>query len=174
VWQADGTAFRIAEDGTFADVEDDPVELHDDVRVRLSHPVLLGDSLPAWVRLLTDYEVLQPFDQLARPVHAVTPAEVEAGRLTRFEGRKARTGPLHGLTRGRWHAVREDNRTRAIARRLPGGGVVEAVVSPGYIGGPYFDADEAQVIEAVQLPDGPLDPVALSEIIADLEKVAKA
>jgi hypothetical protein len=174
VWQADGTAFRIAEDGTFADVEDDAVELHDDARLRLSHPVLLGDSLPAWVRLLADYEVLQPFDQLGRPVNAATPAEVEAGRLTRFEGRKARTGPVHGLTRGRWHAVREDNRTRAIARRLPGGGIVEAVVSPGYIGGPYFDADEAQVVEVVRLPGGPLDPVALAEVIADLEKVAKA
>jgi hypothetical protein len=174
VWHADGTAFRIAEDGTFADAEDGAVDLPTDARVRLSHPVLLGDSLPAWVRLLADYEVLQPFGQLGRPAHIATPAEVESRRLLRFEGRKARTGPLHGLTRGRWHAVREDNRTRAIARRLPGAGAVEASISPGYIGGPYFDADEAQIIEAVRLPDGPLDLVALAEVIADLEKVAKA
>jgi hypothetical protein len=176
VWQADEPriAFRLAEDHTFADVEDDTVVLPDDARVRLAHPVLLGDSVPAWVGQLADYEVLQPFDQLGRPAHAVTAAEVEAGRLTRFEGRKAKTGPLHGLTRGRWYAVREDNRTRAIARRLPDVGTVEAVFSPGYIGGPYFDAEETQVVTTVRLPDGRLDPVALAEVIADLEKVAKA
>ncbi|MEV3938415.1 DUF4132 domain-containing protein [Glycomyces sp. NPDC049804] len=175
VWQADepALAFRLAEDRTFADVEDDTVDMPDEARVRLAHPVLLGDALPAWQRQLADYEVLQPFDQLGRPARTLTAAEAEAGRLTRFEGRKARTGPLHGLTRGRWHAVRQDNWTRAIARRLPGGGTVEAALSPGYAGGPYFDADEPQVLETVRLPEGPLDPVAIAEVIAELEKVAK-
>ncbi|GAA1665404.1 hypothetical protein GCM10009830_08710 [Glycomyces endophyticus] len=173
VWQAGPVAFRVAEDGTFADDADDAVALDDDARVRLAHPVLLGETLPAWVRVLADYEVLQPFDQLGRPAETPTAAEAEARRLLRFEGRKALTGPVHGLTRGRWSAVRAEGRTHAIERRLPGGGAVRASFSPGFGGGPYFDADAVQVLEEVRLPEGAVDPVVLSEAIADLAKVAK-
>jgi hypothetical protein len=177
VWQAataqGPVAFRLAEDRTFADVEDDLLDLADDVRVRLAHPVLLGEDLAAWVRHFADYELLQPFDQLGRPAHRLTADEAAAGRLTRFEGRKARTGPLHGLTRGAWHPVRADNWTSALERRLPGG-AVRVDLAPGFGGGPSFAAEAVQVIEAVRLPAAPVDPVALAELIADLEKVAKA
>ncbi|WP_091054164.1 DUF4132 domain-containing protein [Glycomyces sambucus] len=172
VWQSGPVAFRIAEDRTFADLADDAIDLPDDAPVRLSHPVLLGDALPAWVRHLADYEVLQPFDQLARPAHTATPAETAAGRLTRFAGRKARTGPLHGLTRGSWTAVRTDNWTNALERRLPGGGAVRMTLAPGFGGGPYFDAEAVQVVEEVTFPEG-IDPVVLSEVVADLAKTAK-
>ncbi|RRS00546.1 DUF4132 domain-containing protein [Glycomyces terrestris] len=174
VWQSGPVAFRLAEDRTFADVEDDALDLPDDAEVRLSHPVLLGGALPAWVRQLADYEVLQPFDQLGRPAGAATDAELEAGRLTRFEGRKARTGPLHGLTKGRWAPVRADNWTAAIEHRVPGGGAVHVRLAPGFGGGPYFDAEAVQVLEEVRLPAGPIDPVLLAEVIADLDKVATA
>jgi hypothetical protein len=172
VWQCGPVAFRLAEDRTLADVEDEAIDLPDDAQVRLSHPVLLGDALGTWVQSFTDYEVLQPFDQLARAPHTATAAETAAGRLTRFEGRKAKTGPLHGLTRGEWTAVRADNWTNALERRLPGGGAVHVVLAPGFGGGPYFDAEAVQVLEAVRLPPE-IDAVALAEVIADLGKVAK-
>ncbi|MQM28055.1 DUF4132 domain-containing protein [Glycomyces albidus] len=172
VWQAGPVAFRLAEDRTFADVDDDAIELPDDALVRISHPVLLGDALPAWVRCFADYELLQPFDQLGRAAHTATAAETEAGRLTRFEGRKATTGPLHGLTRGHWGAVRVENWTTMLKRPVPGGAVAVAI-SPGFGGGPRFDAEAVQVVEGVHFPADAIDPVALAEVIADLEKVAK-
>ncbi|MEU6250304.1 DUF4132 domain-containing protein [Glycomyces sp. NPDC047010] len=165
VWQADGTAFRIAEDDTFANAEDDAVELPEGAAIRLAHPVLLGDALDAWVRQLADYEVLQPFDQLGRPAHT-------AAGLAPLEGRKARTGPLHGLTKSTWHAVRDGSTTVAIERRFRTG-TVRAGFSPGYGGGPYFDADAVQVIDAVRFPEG-LDAVSFSEAVADLGRAAKA
>lgn len=172
VWQSGPTAFRLAEDRTFADVEDDTIDLPDDALVRISHPVLLGDALPAWVACFADYEILQPFDQLARPAHTATAAETEAGRLTRFEGRKAKTGPLHGLTRSVWGAVRVDNWTTTLKRPVPGGAVTVAV-TPGFGGGPLFEAEAVQVIEEVRFPANAIDPVTLAEVVADLEKVAK-
>nr|BFF27086.1 hypothetical protein GCM10025732_50510 [Glycomyces mayteni] len=122
VWQADGTAFRIAEDDTFADAEDDAVELPEGAAVRLAHPVLLGGALDAWVRQLADYEVLQPFNQLGRPAHT-------AAGLAPLEGRKARTGPLHGLAKSTWSAVRDGSTTVAIERRFRTG-TVRADFSP--------------------------------------------
>ncbi|MEU5873404.1 DUF4132 domain-containing protein [Glycomyces sp. NPDC047369] len=165
VWQANGTAFRIAEDDTYADVEDDAVDLPENAAIRLAHPVLLGDALNTWVRQLADYEILQPFDQLGRPAHTA------AGHAP-LEGRKARTGPLHGLAKSTWNAVRDGSTTVAIERRFRTG-TVRVGFSPGYAGGPYFDADAVQVLDTVHFP-ADLDPVSFSEAVADLEKTAKA
>ncbi len=171
VWTADGTAFRVAEDDTFADAEDDAIDLPAGAAIRLAHPVLLDGALDTWVRQLADYEVLQPFDQLGRPARSVTEAEAAAGRLTRFEGRKARTGPVHGLAKSTWAAVRDGGTTVGIERRYRSG-TVRVGFSPGYAGGPYFDPDAVQVVDTVRFPAG-LDPVSLSEAVADLEKIAK-
>ncbi|RKS76915.1 uncharacterized protein DUF4132 [Actinomadura pelletieri DSM 43383] len=103
VWLAeDGPAFRVAEDGTFADAADDTVTLPETARVAVAHPVHLGDETKAWSRVFADYEILQPFDQLARPVHALTDKERETGRLTRFEGRSVPIGDILGLVRRGW------------------------------------------------------------------------
>ncbi len=177
VWQAEtaaGTiAFRLAEDRTCADIEENAIELAADARIRLSHPVLLGDGLPEWVERLADYEVLQPFDQLTRPVFVPTAAESAAGRLTRFEGRKAKAGPLLGLTRGDWRAVRQESVATGLERRLRGGGAIRVRIAPGFGGGPYFDAEAVQVVEEVAFPGEAIDPVTIAEVIAALEKATK-
>ncbi|MEU5152695.1 DUF4132 domain-containing protein [Glycomyces sp. NPDC021274] len=87
-------AFRLAEDGSFADVDDKPLDLLDDARVRLAHPVLLGPDLPLWTEVFADYEILQPFDQLARPALTLTPEEARTGVLDRFSGVTASFGAL--------------------------------------------------------------------------------
>ncbi|MFV2178527.1 DUF4132 domain-containing protein [Actinomadura sp. LOL_016] len=87
---ATATAFRIAEDGTFADVHDDPFDpfvLPETTRIRLAHPAHLGDELPAWREMFADYELLQPFPQLERPAVHLTGPERDGDRLDRFAGR---------------------------------------------------------------------------------------
>ncbi|WP_432053819.1 DUF4132 domain-containing protein [Streptomyces sp. bgisy022] len=106
VWLGDGdgrvTAFRVAEDLTFADVHDDPWALPADATVRLAHPLQLGNELGAWEHLFADHDILQPFPQLGRPVHAFTDAEAAGHRLTRFEGLTVPVGKLLGLTKRGW------------------------------------------------------------------------
>jgi len=68
IWQTDtGATFRVAEDGTLADVMDERYELvARDVRVVL--PIDLSDEeRRRWTERLSDYEIVQPFLQLARP-----------------------------------------------------------------------------------------------------------
>ncbi len=72
VWQARGgtkeATFRIAEDGSFADEEDDHHPLPEGTtHVGVAHPLRLSAETRAkWCKLFSDYKLLQPFDQLAR------------------------------------------------------------------------------------------------------------
>ncbi|MCL2555141.1 MAG: DUF4132 domain-containing protein [Actinomycetia bacterium] len=192
VWlgEADGvtTAFRVAEDRTFADVEDDAFRLPEDATVRLAHPLHLGDALPAWSELFADYEILQPFPQLGRPVHALTEEEAAGHRLARFEGVTVPVGRLLGLTKRGWqrgepmdngverwfHRPVDENRHLVID--------LEEGIAVGAL-----DIYPDQTFRAVWLDTAPgdywasrehalrlgdLDPVVASEILADLTEVA--
>ncbi|MEW2352951.1 DUF4132 domain-containing protein [Spirillospora sp. NPDC029432] len=190
VWLAehgDGTAapFRVAEDGTFADVADETATVPEDAGIIVAHPVDLGGDLPAWARLFADYEILQPFEQLDRPVHTLTEGEREAGRLARFEGAVVDTGALLGLTRRGWErgTPMEVGLERWISRPLPHGRHLLLSLDPGFVvGDPHGQGD--QTLVDVRLSNHPyydgrghpaphtafgaLDPVTASEILADL------
>jgi Domain of unknown function (DUF4132) len=86
VWErvtakGEARAFRIAEDGTFADVRDRRIELPAKGSVRLAHPVRTPDLVEGWSTVFADYEIVQPFEQLGRARHAPTPAEKKTRRL---------------------------------------------------------------------------------------------
>ena len=61
-----------------------------------------GSVAGAWGEVLEDYELLQPFPQLARPVHHLTDAERMARRLRRHEGAVVPVGRMLGLTNQGW------------------------------------------------------------------------
>ncbi|THV38504.1 DUF4132 domain-containing protein [Glycomyces buryatensis] len=129
VWQAElgetRFGFRTAEDGGLADVHERLVELPEAATVRLAHPALLGDELPAWNEIFNDYSILQPIDQLNRPAFAFTEEEAATGRLTRFEGLEAHTGVLQDLMEcvGRLAAPGEwaSDMRWGPERKIPGG-----------------------------------------------------
>jgi hypothetical protein len=158
VWLAESggerSGFRIAEDGTFSDVEEDTVDLPADAVVRVAHPVHLGDRVDAWAEILADYEILQPFDQLARPVLAFAPGELETGRLTRFEGVTVDVGRVLGMTKRGWHrAAPEDGGVEpGIYFPLPGGGYVTVTLDPGVWAGAVGETPE-QTVQGVYLTD---------------------
>jgi hypothetical protein len=67
VWTQRGCAFRVAEDGTFADRNDAPVKL-DDSPITVAHgPRMSNEERVAWRKIVTDYELIQPFPQLLDP-----------------------------------------------------------------------------------------------------------
>ncbi|MBE1537274.1 DUF4132 domain-containing protein [Actinomadura algeriensis] len=174
VWLADdgdgdGPAFRVAEDGTFADASDDAIVLSDTAHVRVAHPVHLGDEVKAWTELFTDYEILQPFEQLQRTVRALTGEERETGRLARFEGGWVPVGDLLGLVRRGWErgAPMDAGIEREFSHPGPGCGVA-IDLDPGIsVGDP-----EDQIFRRVRLVSTrDLDPVTVSEVLADLVHV---
>ncbi|WP_431677179.1 DUF4132 domain-containing protein [Kitasatospora sp. KL5] len=196
VWLADGTdgagtptttAFRVAEDRTFADAEDDAFTLADEATVRVAHPLHLGEAVAAWSELFADYEILQPFPQLGRPVHRLSPEEEAAGRLGRFEGCKVPVGRLLGLTKRGWErgTPQDAGVERWFSKRLGDGCYLVIQLDEGIAVG-VLDLFPDQVFETVWLDTAPgdywssrdyplrfgdLDTVTASELLADLEEV---
>ncbi|MCW2943392.1 MAG: pSRTUE45c [Actinoallomurus sp.] len=188
VWLSDGTAFRVAEDRTLADVEDRALTLSDTARITIAHPLELAGALAAWAEVFADYEILQPFPQLGRPVYALTEEERAASQLTRFEGVTVPTGKVLGLERHGW--VREypqDAGIQGLISRPAGEGWFIVIhLDPGIAVG-YADEFAEQELAAIWIADNPdgyrrrddedplrfgvLDPVMASEVIAALTEL---
>ncbi|MGI5200805.1 DUF4132 domain-containing protein [Spirillospora sp. CA-108201] len=186
VWTTDsGTAFRVDEARDYAGVGDDPFTPEPDARIGVAHPVLLGDDLRAWVELFADYEILQPFEQLGRPVYRLTEDERAARRLARVEGLVLPYGKAKGHSQGRWESVDADGGFSGgwLARRDPAGLYVVAGLSPG-LGYYMYGEGEDQKVSALwagpaparapqdAVPLGRVDPVTLSEAVHDLVRSA--
>lgn len=186
VWIAnDRHTFRIAEDGTFSDFDDECIVIPSTARVGVAHPLHLGAAgTERWARLLADYEILQPFEQLARPVMFLTEEELATGRLTRFEGAQVRLGQLLGLLRRGWQrtAVDDGHVEPGICFPLPGGDHLTVALHPGLWAG-MSGVDQEQTLRGVAVMDtesylnlgdpdpGPVtvtDPLAVSEALLAL------
>lgn len=180
-------AFRVAEDRTLADAEDDTFVLAEGASVRLAHPLHLGDELPVWSELFADYEILQPYPQLGRPVLSLTAEEAADHRLRRFEGAKVPTGKVLGLERFGWERGEPQDAgvERWISRQV-GSGLHLVIGLDGGIAVGAIDVFPEQGLETIWLdraPDdhwpsrayghtfGELDPVTASEILAELTEL---
>jgi hypothetical protein len=195
VWtvEMDGgrTAFRVAEDGTYSDAEDDAFALPEDATVRLAHPILLGDQVAAWAEILADYEILQPFDQLGRPVLAFEPDDLATGRLTRFEGTVVETGRILGMTKRGWERAdpADGGMEAGISYRIDRDAYLMVELDPGLYAAAY-ESDDRQTMREVWLAATPdfwrgarrtetltgfteLDPVRASEALASLHRLAQ-
>ncbi|MDN3239291.1 DUF4132 domain-containing protein [Glycomyces tritici] len=195
VWIADHdgarTGFRIAEDGSFSDMHDETFTPAPESAIRLAHPALLeADEARAWATLLADYEILQPFEQLSRPVLAFTEDELATGRLTRFEGRTVAVGSVLGLVNRGWtRAEPEDGGVEpGVLYAFPGSGYLAVELDPGiYVGSAsaYPDQKTASVCLSFNgyfgsplFPDGEplsdIDPVLASEALSGLARLTRS
>ncbi|GAA2124094.1 DUF4132 domain-containing protein [Glycomyces algeriensis] len=184
-WFSRGAGFRIAEDGGFADVDDREFRPDPDA-IRLAHPALLRDETPAWTALFADYELLQPFDQLARPRLHFTEEELETGRLPRFDGLRcgyADLGARIGWTQTFLAPGPDLSWVWRLQQRLPGGWLLADADPEPDRHNP--DPDGVHTVTALRLqanrnrrpeharplPGRAIDPVAASELLARLTGV---
>lgn len=174
VYDAEGAlvgAFRIAEDGTYADADDDPCEVAGDATVGVAHPLELGKG---WAEVFADYAILQPFPQLGRETYdSVEP-------LGAFVGRATTGGRALSLQSRGWSFDDADRGGDSLGRPLPGSAQAHIRFEPGmeFMGG--FDPDATQTVRdlGVHGPGGPaglagLSPVARSELLRDLNHVLR-
>ncbi|MEW2357540.1 DUF4132 domain-containing protein [Spirillospora sp. NPDC029432] len=181
VWATEGLPFRIAEDGTLADLDDGAVTLPEGARAWIAHPMELGheefgDLVPAWAEVFADYEIVQPFPQLGRPFQLLTEDERATGRLDRFAGATTSAGALLGLTRRGWErGPAEDGGVQTtMVRRI--GKTLHLVIEldPGIAAG-AVDLFPEQTLREVRFTEPPrerLSPVAASELLYDLGTLA--
>jgi hypothetical protein len=151
LWRAgDGTLFRVAEDGSFANVTDDAFEVRGPFRI--VHPIDLDAATRArWSSVFADYEILQPFEQLGRTTFEALPA-------VRYKP-ATRAAPFVLENLG-WDVMNAYGEQLTVMRELRGARVM--VVISGM---------EDRNIDSVDVVDGRLDRIATSEIGRDLDKI---
>ncbi|MFC5749115.1 DUF4132 domain-containing protein [Actinomadura rugatobispora] len=188
IWSADvegrPVPFRVAEDRTLADADDKELgPLPDETPITLPHPVLLGGpTVEAWGQVFADYELLQPFQQLARTVHALTDEERGSTKLTRFEGGTVHFGRILGMTSRGWELGEKETGgfRRQVMLMTPDERHLMVQFEPGIrVIAPEDFAE--QDIRDVSLftgrysgkrhPFGELDPVTASELLTDLTRL---
>ncbi|MFJ3927505.1 DUF4132 domain-containing protein [Streptomyces sp. NPDC090022] len=184
-------AFRVAPDGSYADVDGMPVTVADDAVITLPHPLLLGaPAVARWSARFADEALTQPFPQLERPVFTPTAEESGSYRLARFEGVTVPVGAVLGLTRRGWErgAPADAGTERWISRRLGERCHVVIALRTGIQVG-TVDRTPDQTLETVWLDTLPgdhfprrehtwrvadLDPVLACEVLADLTALTAA
>ncbi|WP_430784055.1 DUF4132 domain-containing protein [Actinoplanes sp. G11-F43] len=175
-------ALRVAEDGSLADREDHTAVVAGDTPLGIVHPADLGQELTGWAQLFADYEILQPFPQVNRPV-------VTFGDRQRAGFAVPGTGPIVverilALMRAGWlgngYHLESREHTQLI-RELPGGLALVAEMRPGMPTSGYRAGDEFRITEVWvderqsehwqrerTTPIGAADPAALSELLVEL------
>ncbi|CAN5671414.1 hypothetical protein BH09MYX1_BH09MYX1_41200 [soil metagenome] len=164
--------FRVAEDGTLADANDIALKLPEGARIHVIHRLRLSEpELAAWNQVFADYEILQPFEQLARAVH---PLDVDVAKLlTSLPSRDA--GGLRAL-RDRGFVDDGESRFQYLVRKMKtdDGAPALAIVSlrPGYVLGrdvpPQKLSDLTLRVNVEDRPLTELGAMAYSELLRDL------
>lgn len=175
--------FRVAEDNTFADADDESITLPDG-RVGLMHVLQLSEMVAGkWGDFLSDYEVLQPFDQIARTTYALTPAELKSKSIDRVEGHIVPTSDVMKLTKLGWQrGDPQDGGCICWMQRETSAGYFILPLDPGMIVGMPMEFPE-QTLGKVQLEKSawgnsslPLTNATatqLSEVIRSLDPLQK-
>ena len=119
------TSFRVAEDRTLADVDDDAVDAaRRRARRRRAPAATSAATLAAWSEVFADYEILQPFPQLGRARARADRRGARRARADAVRGRaRCRPAGCSGWTQRGWRRGDAAGRRRRgwIARPLPGG-----------------------------------------------------
>lgn len=97
-------SFRVTEDQTFADQNDDELTLPPGNAIGVVHPAHLEEGVRgAWGQVLSDYEIIPPFQQLGRAICRPDPDDLEKTEITRFAGPKVPGIVMYGmLERSHW------------------------------------------------------------------------
>ncbi|HYO58609.1 WGR and DUF4132 domain-containing protein [Archangium sp.] len=185
-YTADGklaATFRVAEDRTFADLNEDAWTLPGDALVGIPHALELdAPTAGAWGQIFADYQLLQPFAQLGRPTYAPTTEERGGTELVRVKGLKVPTGKVLGLeTRGWRRGPPQDAGVVGwMEKHLGPERMVELELDPGLYTGMLSESPEQTLGTVVvrkpntwgkegTYPLGTLDPILFSELVRDLE-----
>lgn len=157
--------FRVAEDGSFADSQDNAVEVSGSVGI--FHPVECPESVALWKSIFDDYDILQPFPQLQRSTHQLA-GDQRGTELTLVEGVEVPAGHVLSLERRGWQRGAVESGcllelTRGGLRLelegLPLDSISDSVVTLGKV--------------TSEAPFQELSQVTISELLRDLEHLTQ-
>lgn len=185
--------FRVAEDLSAADVDDDAVTLDlsadAESRVGLVHPLHMDDAaIRAWGLRFGEYEISQPFAQLTRDTYALDDSELARRAIDRFADIEIETARLRGGAPGGWRLGAPQDGGVSIWMERPvryvdgAAGMVYLPLNEGVL--PYDTALSTQTLSVVALEDAQyyhhekrtfadLDSVSISEILRGLTRLVQ-
>ena len=191
VWEDESLAatFRVDEDRSLADVDEETFTLQGDGAVGLVHRLDLDDAtVERWREIFADYELIPPFEQLEREIFLPTAKERKRGELDRFNDTVVHPGRLLGLTRRGWRRGRpiDDGVVWWMARPFDRERELRLGFEPGFAIYDPAGAPEQTVLgtwlthtTADSYDDQPrgafreLEPMQLSEALRDLEELRR-
>jgi predicted DNA-binding WGR domain protein len=180
--------FRVAEDWTLADGDDERYELSPEASVGISHLLEMPKAaLDSFGQVFADYELLQPFKQLGRETYSLAPDELKLHTLTRYKDKVVATGSVMGLVNRGWERgqAQDAGWVGEFSKPLGDELQVDAQLDPGTIVGD-MSYEPKQKIPTVVLrkrgtydqnglvPFASLDPILASEVLRDLDLLAPA
>ena len=183
-------ALRVAEDGSFANADDQRDQPPVGAQMGIAHPLELSpNDVKAFQQQFADYELLQPFAQLTREVYPLGSLEAAASTLNRFDGHDVATGALVGLLDKGWRrgATQDGGAVLWIERPIGPGLVARLWLTPGMFVGRLTGEPRQTLgkLDAVDTRD-PSQPyglgqpsrfeeaeaIALSETLRDLHRLS--
>lgn len=173
IWRVvdSGLLLRIAEDGSLAGEADDEVALARSAKVTVAHPATMGAAnLANWIRILDDYKLLQPFEQLHREVYALQPEDRGERQLPRFADQATSGGRLFGIKHRGW-TTRDG---AAWSCELPGGAEGWVRVSPPFEKGSPAEGEHIITEAWCTKKLNRLPPIDYSELLRDLAYLTRA
>lgn len=174
--------FRLTEDRTYADVVDEDFDLDKISKVGVLHPAQVSTDLRhQWGEVLSDYEIIPPFRQLSRTIFSLTPEELQAKEITRFQSQHVPLNIMGGILDSTgWQ------RSETYYKPFPR--IHLSAVLLGSMGNIVYRYDDLEVITScffvpglepkgkqdigAAVPLANIDPVVLSEVLRTLGAIA--
>jgi hypothetical protein len=178
--------FRVAEDWTLADANDNSYNLEDGASVGISHIIEMPKaSQEAFGQIFGDYEILQPFKQLGRETYSLTPEEQKLDTLTRFADKVVATGSVLGLVNRGWERgeAQDAGWVGEFIKQVGEDWQVDLQLDPGTVVGDmsYEPKQKLSTLTLRQrgsydksglIPFSKCDPILASEVLRDIDLLA--
>ena len=174
--------FRLDDQDELSDENDDVCSLDGGEHIRLGHPAdMVAEEREAWSTVFADYEIMQPFAQLARPAFSLSDAERMSTSLAAFSHEATELGPLHGrFNRADWvkGAVNDVVLIRTFHKEFAGDVWATAHLEPGFHPAGFDDGPQTVTHVSFRVPGSrtaalrEVPAAALSEVIYDMNQVA--
>lgn len=152
-------SFRGTEDQTLADQNDDEIKLPETGQIGIVHPAHLDEATKsAWGQILSDYEIIPPFQQLGRPICRADSDDLEKTEITRYRGPKVPGIVMYGmLERSHWlrDTPADGGGFVQHSKYFPSAGVTAFIKYTGMSIGYY---EEPQELEGVYFAPGHVKP----------------
>jgi predicted DNA-binding WGR domain protein len=187
--------FRATEERDYADGHDDKATLDGLAAVGIVHPLHLSeDERSAWGQVFGDYEIISPFPQLGRAIHALESTEAQGRSITRFAQTKIPGVAVASfLEKAGWQRglLQDHGDFHEYYKHFPSAQVTAIVeMEPGLWASNIAEPQEQQLTrcffrQGLVAPDwyynrnddkdiilAQVDPVVMSEVLADLTTLA--